>query len=901
MANKKFKVAILGAPGVGKTVFLGSYFNIVTNLRQGKPVTFKTASASREAGRIIETLFKRQVPVEKKIDPEAVPFSVDSLNMDLELFQVPGGISGGKYDWEASPTLTRLESAGGVVFFISAEDLVRRPEKTLQENKAFIKALSFIFENNSSRWGEEETPVVFLFTKGDSVPEATAEELAAKMTALFTPEIKEGSPLSDYLSGSANALKAYKVIAIGKWPDSATLPKAYEPQNVIKPMEELYQTMNSISKARKELKSIIIAIAVLLVAASAGTWSLDLRGWSRAKGEIDALAGASRFDEALKIVDSYEGGYIFPDPLPLVPSALRGGADKERVRAGILKAYEKAEFKALQPLLEGLDPDRMPDVRSDQYLETAARVEKFLANPEFEKVGKENFEKVRSVAWYFEAGQALLGKAAPAVEGGAADTDEAFGFIERWLEYMPKLPEQWKKDGAGKAGELFASWAEMLNPAAGIEEVEAFIASAEKLSLNPAATEELKKLSFEKACSWKTLLAEKWTARGAEWIAEAGALPAREAVPVLSARLKGPDLPDSVRKSLEEALDKQYALLAEALAADEKAGIAEIKKVLSQFPEMPHAPRQTLKDRIVAIARDEAAKIAGEIGRTESLEALVGRMDDLKLTWEDFPEGAGEIALSFEKTLSSLLSAEWKMIDENAAALTEKSDFAAAKELYTVSLAAVSERIEKAGLGEMSAAALSEAKNLLDGKIEGLKAGNTEECKKAFEALKAARDSGEITPVIEKLSAFEALWAGSDEAAEAQKAAAFLKAVQQGARASLTVVGGDFTGADSLWGAPNVKVIVRKDGAQVLQTQTAKGQVKPAFGEKFEFTWDVSSVLTFAAIEEGGLFSSEKEILNVSVDASGIMGYQKLSGTLKAGDNSLTVKLEADLPESPWN
>ena len=118
---------------------------------------------------------------------------------------------------------------------------------------------------------------------------------------------------------------------------------------------------------------------------------------------------------------------------------------------------------------------------------------------EFEKVGKENFEKVRSVAWYFEAGQALLGKAAPAVEGGAADTDEAFGFIERWLEYMPKLPEQWKKDGAGKAGELFASWAEMLNPAAGIEEVEAFIASAEKLSLNPAATEELKKLSFEKA------------------------------------------------------------------------------------------------------------------------------------------------------------------------------------------------------------------------------------------------------------------------------------------------------------------------------------------------------------------------------------------------------------------
>ncbi|NLK20462.1 MAG: GTPase domain-containing protein, partial [Synergistaceae bacterium] len=199
MANQKYKVAFFGAPGAGKTVFLGSYFNLVTNLGQGRPVSFKSAAAARATDRIIETLFKRQVPVQNKLNAGEVSYSVDSFNMDVQLFQTPGGTCGGSYEWEASPILTELESADGALFLISAEDLVKRPEKALQENRTFIKALSFLFESKGSKWGKEETPVVFLFTKGDAVPEATAEALAEKMTGLFAPELDEESPLADYL------------------------------------------------------------------------------------------------------------------------------------------------------------------------------------------------------------------------------------------------------------------------------------------------------------------------------------------------------------------------------------------------------------------------------------------------------------------------------------------------------------------------------------------------------------------------------------------------------------------------------------------------------------------------------------------------------------------------------
>ena len=66
MANKQYRIALMGASGAGKTVFLGSYFHLVTNLGQGRSVSLNTPEAAHEAGRIIQTLFRQQVPVKEK-------------------------------------------------------------------------------------------------------------------------------------------------------------------------------------------------------------------------------------------------------------------------------------------------------------------------------------------------------------------------------------------------------------------------------------------------------------------------------------------------------------------------------------------------------------------------------------------------------------------------------------------------------------------------------------------------------------------------------------------------------------------------------------------------------------------------------------------------------------------
>jgi hypothetical protein len=122
-----------------------------------------------------------------------------------------------------------------------------------------------------------------------------------------------------------------------------------------------------------------------------------------------------------------------------------------------------------------------------------------------------------------------------------------------------------------------------------------------------------------------------------------------------------------------------------------------------------------------------------------------------------------------------------------------------------------------------------------------------------------------------------------------------------GTKAVLTIVGGDFSAVDSLLDTPDMKILLKMDGKTVLETKTVDNEVRPAFGEKHEFTWDIGSRFTLVGMETGGILGSDKEVFNVSVDAGGILGYKKLTGTLKNNGNSITVKLDIELPDSPWN
>ena len=148
--NRKYKIAVMGATGVGKTVFFGSYFNLVTNLGKGsRPIMVKSQSSVNRITELITQLFQKHEVVQGTSERVDFSFSVDSLGMDVELFDIPGGFTQDMDAWVENKILPDLQRADGALFFISGEDLVKYPERVLKDNLVFARAISKIREHKS--------------------------------------------------------------------------------------------------------------------------------------------------------------------------------------------------------------------------------------------------------------------------------------------------------------------------------------------------------------------------------------------------------------------------------------------------------------------------------------------------------------------------------------------------------------------------------------------------------------------------------------------------------------------------------------------------------------------------------------------------------------------------------
>ena len=880
MAKKKFEIFLMGAPGGGKTVFLSSYFHLTTNLGRGNPVRPKTPEAAEEIERLVKGLLTRRIPEEKK-GVEDILFYANSLTALVHLREDLGDL----------PTSSTPK---GIILFLPSDRVIVDPVGVLRENRPYFEALSSFLVDYQSRFQKKEkVPVVFLFTKGDRSPNITEGQLLHKLRELLNPEDPKTAPLAQFLEEEPEKTKCFKVTSVGNWPGDFTMPGEYEPQNVIKPMEELYKTMSNLEVEKKQIKTALIAIVVLLLLTTALTWGMSFRRWSNTEEEVKKLLAASRFEDALVLVDSFGESYVFPDPIPLVPSFLRGGAGKDRTVGKIYSAYEGAEFKALQTLLEGLDTSLMPDVKSEEYLTAAEKAERYLNNSSFKKTNLVNHEKILSFNWYFEAAKGLSGK------GANGELAESLTLLESWLAYLPKLPEQWRGEGAKKSVELFTLWADGISPEGSVEDIQRALSEAAKIEEAPNAGEELKNAVAKRKADWEGQVAAKWVERGETWIKEAHSASLEEGIAKLTALLKRDDVPDGVREDMDEALAGSYNSFADAVKNDEKMGAPEIKKILADYPQMPEKARQKLEDRIVAIARSEVETVAVEVESLDSLQALGAAKEKLSLSWADYPEGKEIVAKAFEKTLAALADKELEKLAEQGNALKEKGDFKGSKAAYEGSLEKLKTLLESSGFDESFLPGSLKADDVLGVKLKELREAHLSVCKTDYEKLKAPGKKDEISSVLEELEAFIQLWPGSPEEGEVSSATAYLTAVREGVKGVLIVLAGDFPKEDSFFGSPEFKVSLSRDGKILLETKAASG-VKPLFGEKLPFTWDSGTKLEVSAVKVGGLFSSDEKIFNAVLDATGIKGYEKLQGGVKSGENSISLKLEMDLPKSPW-
>ena len=141
--NRKYKIAVMGESNVGKTVFFGSYFHQITDLSKGKyPVAIKSQSSDDKITEIITQLFdKKQVVAGTDVRVD-FSFSVDSLGMDIELADLPGGFTTNRNYWDDEEVRKDLQNADGALFFISAYDVINNPSEALKVNRAFADAIS---------------------------------------------------------------------------------------------------------------------------------------------------------------------------------------------------------------------------------------------------------------------------------------------------------------------------------------------------------------------------------------------------------------------------------------------------------------------------------------------------------------------------------------------------------------------------------------------------------------------------------------------------------------------------------------------------------------------------------------------------------------------------------------
>jgi len=289
---EKYRIAIMGAMGVGKTVFLCSYFNMafsaaVKRKQQRRPISVK----SQDVGiidKFITFLFKQPNPVPwiiamaRRMDlslyedsPDTdFSFCVDSLNMDITLFDVQRDYCyQGTDRWTETDFVPDLRTADGILFFLSGEDLIHHPETLLKDNMGFVRAISLVRGSQGRKWkGRRDVPITIIFTKGDTIPDVDVKTLQAKIAPLFQVACQDREDAGLFLKRlfkkglfkKGKHVKCFKSTAMGKWPDPLTPPRDYQPENVVEPMEALYEAMHRVRRQHRRRKlGAAVAVAAL--------------------------------------------------------------------------------------------------------------------------------------------------------------------------------------------------------------------------------------------------------------------------------------------------------------------------------------------------------------------------------------------------------------------------------------------------------------------------------------------------------------------------------------------------------------------------------------------------------------------------------------------------------------
>lgn len=896
--NRKYKIAVMGESNVGKTVFFGSYFHQVTDLSRGKyPVAIKSQASDDKITEIITQLFdKKQVVAGTDVRVD-FSFSVDSLGMDIELADLPGGFTTNRNYWDDEEVRKDLQNADGAFFFISAYDVINNPSEALKVNRAFADAISEIRKHTKGDVkGRSDVPIWFIFTKGDTVPEVPVDVLVSKVPSLLDAAKKQqirGNWFARSIYKKGGYVRPYKSQSLGTWVNSTTLPENFEPVNVVEPVEEMFEAMlDSRGHYNKMFMNIVIAGAVIIIAGVFGaSYWIDSAYWKSIEDRVKLARERNNYAEAIKLLDEFNS----PFTSAILPGFIRAGGNKNILRDETYREYEAELYAPIAAEIEKINESTLPELDA-AFRDTLERVETYLDTSHFASVNPEHYARVRSSAWYFEA--ARLFNTDPTKEEISAD--EEFEIILRCLNY--EAPESWKNRIQSRIDNLLRHWSRTSPTEGTPDNLEPYIDRAGQLINHPKISVEVAEYLTGRIQSWQEEKIARWNKIAEEWVQEANNVSPEEGLKILSLHLSERITPE-VKVTLETAQVSLYDTIAGNALREYADDIDELRRILSKYPSMPNSNKEKITSRINFLWEQHIEERIKSIGSSKTIVSLAKLVSELG---EEIKQT--EIKQAVNNTLSNLVDARMQEIEAETGAMIRENNFSDGKQSIRLATMKLQQEIQGTVDSNTAGSHVSKVKALEQELLNSLMNANVEYCRIAYNSRKNTSSERDVTVCLNTMNDFIQLWPEAmrtREGSEIRRVGEFLGAIRGGVQGSLHIVGGNFPEGTGEGSTPDMQITV-EIGSKSWSTRIIEDRVDPTFNEYISMKWGVGmSPVSFIGTDIDTIVDPDDICFRVTVEPVGFKGYEALSQTLRDRDglnNTLTIRFEPDknIPACPW-
>lgn len=925
MEKRPYKLAIMGASGVGKTVFLGSYF-YANERGMGKkyhiaPLNEKLAAAPGQTespdeqelnsvqvvNELINILFKgTQIGTHKRVD---MSMTVGD-RMKVRLFDLPGGFTVDSTRWEDQKIREDLETADGVIFFIPAWDTLHNYAECRKTSTPFDTAISQYIRNEKAGAKEKKAdiPIYFLFTKADKLQGAdkdvTAEQLLDLWSGLKSAS-QTGSQRSFFKKGQFD--KTFLVTSLGTWLDDRTPPKEeeYQPINVVESMESLFDDMARARRLRDRnslLKKAAVAAAAALgifVLATGISYSVQKRRWNGAEKAAQLAAARQNYPEAIKALDDFRAhGAPLGLPLPSFMSPEKdAGAQIEKLR----RDYEADSYKGLAGYLQIADAADLPDSHSDSFKQGALAVKEYLTNDRFVTISPEHYATVKRVEQYYTAG-ALLN-----------ETVNSFDDIQNILNRIDMVPANWREPLVNRIQMGLHNWiaavernaAAKENEASGssLQELDKTIAQTRALMNSPWLAEQLRQSLTDQLDTLEGLKNPVLDKIIAAKIATANSLSdPEEAIGFLEEFKAGASLSSTQNKRLQSAIDSQYDAMVKNWIS-EKTDAAEMRAHLTQYPGMPETAKSSAYQYMQHLGGVEIGDQLQRISSVENLGALCSVWDELSEIYLGNSQALQELQAPLSERFEALLNNDKHEREGIINGELKKNDFENAKHIIDVYSQNLDDDFLKFSSLCDTSKMKSEAENWKKKILERVAEGEYGFLRSQFHTYETTSPSEEnLRQLSEKLSDFTQRWPkSSQEVDEVRKVIRYLDAIKGGVDASLTIVSANVPKSYDWPRGKNdlqITLSIEKDVVKNAKTSVVDDNNAPVFNFTVKFPWTADCGPCQLKVEDEDATFNET-ITKIIIPCSGITGWRKLNGPHT--NNGATVLLQVNVsPDCPW-